>query len=272
MSPIKEPNFFGVEGESMIMPSPTGIRSRGFTVWQFHKYALLFSGVTNQRAIGEGSTLYITSPLAARRIKQSLPQSRLIAILRQPADRAYSDYTFAQQRNLETDCTFEQALADEAICLQEKKPSFCHKADGYYHVQLSVYYDLFPREQIKIYLYEDWIGAPQAMLRDLFRFLQVDEDFVPTILRSNVTRLPKSRRLHSLATHPPQLGRGMRFLPTTARRAVLSALKWMDNKFNLTSPPPIDAEIRTRLTADYREDILKLQDLIGRDLSHGLKT
>jgi hypothetical protein len=45
----------------------------------------------------------------------------------------------------------------------------------------------------------------------------------------------------------------------------------MNDRFNLAPPPPLDPEIRARLTEDYREDILKLQDLIGRDLSHWLK-
>jgi hypothetical protein len=56
------------------------------------------------------------------------------------------------------------------------------------------------------------------------------------------------------------------------RRVTISALRRIDARFNLAPSPPLDPELRARLTEEYREDILKLQDLIGRDLSHWLKT
>jgi hypothetical protein len=273
MSPIKEPHFFAFEGEPPIFPGPAGNYFRLVSVGRAREYALLFAGLTNQRAVGESSTRYLGMPLAAHRICRNLPHSRIIAILRQPATRAYSDYAFMRQVGVEPARTFEEALTHEETRLQEGwLPGLCYKTYGYYHAQLSVYYDLFPREQIKVYLYEDWKNRPQAMLRDLFRFLEVDENFVPEIRRSNVTRLPKSRRLHNWATHSTRLEQLMPFLPVPARCAIVSALQRFDNQFNLAPPPPLDPEIRARLTADYREDILKLQDLIGRDLSHWLKT
>jgi len=108
------------------------------------------------------------------------------------------------------------------------------------------------------------------LLRDLFRFLEVDENFAPEIRRSNVTLLPKNRRLHQLATHPAQLDGRTLFLPAFVRRALSSVLREIDFRFNLAPPPPLDPDTRARLTEGYREDILKLQDLIGRDLSHWL--
>ena len=272
MSPVKEPFFFAFKGEPPIFPAPIGDHIRRVTVWKPAAYALLFAGVTNQRAIGEASTNYLRSPLAAQRIKQSLPQRRIIAILRQPAERAFSHYTFHLERGLDyRGKTFEEALAHEDERVKEGWYSGFHKTNGYYHAHLTDWYARFPREQIKVYLYDDWNNTPQAMLRDLFRFLEVDEDFAPEIRRSNVTLLPKSRRLHSLATNPARIEQTMPFLPATARRAIVSAFRRMNDRFNLAPPPPLDPEIRARLTEDYREDILKLQDLIGRDLSHWLK-
>lgn len=240
-------------------------------MWRPRDYLRLFAQVKNQRAIGEASAAYLYSPATAPRIWKNLPTSRLIALLRQPADRAYSNYQYNVQRHLEPARTFAEALLEEEARRQAGwYPMLFYKVHGYYHAQLSVYYDLFPREQIKVYLYEDWKNTPQAMLRDLFRFLEVDENFAPEIRRSNVTLLPKSRRLHNLAAHPQRIEQLTPFLPTTAQRAVVSALRRIDNQFNLAPPPPLDPEIRARLTADYREDILKLQDLIGRDLAHWL--
>ncbi len=201
-----------------------------------------------------------------------LPRSRLIAILRQPAERAYSDYLFKRERNMEPAGTFEEALAQETERLNQGWHSgLFYKANGFYYTQLSAYYNLFRPEQIKVYLYEDWKNAPQATLRDLFRFLQVDENFAPEIQRRNVTWSHKSPRLHRLANDPTEIER-LAVLPALARRLVVSVLKRIDRRFNLAAPPPLDQQIRVRLTADYREDILKLQDLIGRDLSHWLNT
>lgn len=272
MSPVKEPFFFAFEGEPPLFPGAAGAFFRRAAVWRPHEYAQLFAGVTNERVIGEASATYLASPLAARRIRQNLPSSRIVAILRQPAERAYSAYTFLRQVGFEPLRTFQEALAQEELRIKAGWISILnYKANSYYYDQLAVYYDLFPREQIKVYLYEDWRDTPQAMLRDLFRFLEIDENFVPEIQRSNVTRLPKNRRLHHLAAHSGRIERRLPFLPGPARRAIHSVLRRLDERFNLAPPPPLDSEMRARLTADFREDILKLEDLLERDLSHWLK-
>jgi hypothetical protein len=273
MSPRKSPRFFATAGEPLLFPGPAGDSLRRWAVWRPREYALLFAGVTSQRAIGEASVVYLRSPLAAQRIKQYLPQSRIIAILRQPAERAYSHYMYMRQHRREPACTFEEALAQEEIRMKEGWISgYYYKTNGFYHAQLSAYYDLFPHQQIKVVLHEDLRNTPQVLLRDLFRFLGVDENFAPEIRRSNVTQLPRSQRLHNLATHPARIEQLTPFLPAFARRVIVSALRRVDYKFNLVPPPPLAPEIRARLTEEYREDILKLQDLIGRDLSHWLKT
>ena len=82
--------------------------------------------------------------------------------------------------------------------------------------------------------------------------------------------MPRIPRLHNLAMHPERIEPRLPFLPAFVRRVIVSALREVDSKFNLAPPPPLDPELRTRLTEAYRKDILSLQDLIGRDLSHWL--
>jgi len=188
VSPRKSPRFFATEGEPPLFPGPAGDSLRRWAVWKPRDYALLFAGVTNQRAIGEASVGYLRTPLAAQRIHQYLPHSRIIAILRQPAERAYSHYMYMRQHRREPARTFEEALAQEETRIKEGWISgYYYKANGLYYAQLSIYYDLFPREQIKILLYDDLKDAPHPLLRDLFHFLDVDENFTPEIRRSNVT-------------------------------------------------------------------------------------
>lgn len=273
MSPVKEPHYFACNGQPPVYPGPLGTYLRQHAIWEPLAYARLFAGVTDQRAVGEASPPYLYSSLAAQRIHRNLPRSRIVVILRHPAERAYSNYQQMRQHGVEPLPTFEAALAAEE---QRREagwlPWLFYRTNGYYHAPLSVWYDHFPRERIKVCLFEDWKAKPLTMLRQLFAFLEVDQGFSPGIRRSNVTLLPKSRRFHHWATHPENIDRRAPFLPRIARQATAAVLQRLDSKFNLEPPPPLDPELRSRLTTCYREDILRLQDLIGRDLSNWLKT
>jgi len=304
MSPLKEPNYFGFESEPPIFPGLAGNYYRRTGVWKAVEYGQLFAAVTCEHAIGEASNLYMLSPTAAGRIKHNLPKSRIVAVLRQPAERAYSDYNSMVQHGIEPAHSFAEALADEPKRLREGWSLGIYRKHGYYYAQLSPYYELFPHQQIKIYLYEDWKNAPQAMLRDLFHFLEIDENILPAIQRSNVTRLPKNRRLHLWITrlawdrqrlevnekfsygvqssNISRLSKSRRMIAWVTwlawnrqhnplHRYLISAFHRIDTRFNSTQPPTLDSEIRACLTNDYREDILKLQDLIGRNLSPWLQ-
>ena len=168
------------------------------------------------------------------------------------------------QQAVEPARTFQEALAEEGTRIaQDWFSGLYYKTNGFYGRQLRVWYDLFPRDQIKVCLYEDWCRTPHAMLADVFQFLKVNPDFQPVLARSNVTRVPRSRRLHSLALRPEQ---------TTEKWGRLAAaiIQRMDQNYNLSSPPPLEPLIRQKLTEEYREDTLSLQELIGRDLSQWL--
>jgi hypothetical protein len=271
MSRIKEPLFFAFSGEPPVLAGPNGTFCRRVARWRPRDYMLLFADSKHERVIGEASQVYLRTTEAAQRIKQHLPHSHIIAVLRQPADRAYSHYTFLRQKNIEPARSFSDALAHEATRLKEGWFSgFYHKSNGYYYKQLSTWYDLFPRQQIKVYLYEDWRETPQEMMRDIFRFLKVDDDFQPDIKTSNVTLIPKSHQLHRLAGNQWLENKFGRLLSRRSLQAIQNALIRFDTRFNLTPPPPMDHRIRAELTEEYRKDILMLQDLIGRDLSRWL--
>lgn len=272
MSPVKEPGFFAFDSVPPINAGPVGTYLRRTVIFQPHDYYLLFANVTRQRAIGEATTFYLRSPLAAARIYRTMPHARLIAILRQPAERAYSDYLFFRfNHNVEPAPGFAQALTSEDSRREANWfPGYFYRANGYYYAQLRAYFDFFPREQIKIYLYEDWKSTPQTVLRDIFRFLEVDENFAPVVKRSNVTQYPRIHALHRLIAPPGRMERRFLLLPDSARRKIVSIVEAWDRKYNLIPPPSLDPEIRRQLTEGYREDILKLQDLIGRDLAHWL--
>lgn len=228
MSPIKEPMFFAFSQEKYhFEPGMAAIFRH--TVRNPQQYLLLFAAATNQRAIGEASNIYLRTPWAAQRIHATLPTCQLIAVLRNPVERAYSHYSYMARLGLDRAPDFGEALRLERTEPENRDPFFLYTKMGYYAAQLQVYFELFPRERIRIFLYEDWNDTPRAMLKDLFGFLEVDDTVTPEL---------------------------QRFIPP----------------YKLCPPPPLTAEQSASLTELYRTDILRLQDMLGRDLSHWLDT
>jgi hypothetical protein len=269
MSPSKEPAFFAYEGARPRFIGPGDQKAFAAAVTNIEDYLLLFEPATDQIAIGEASTIYLSlSSISAARIQHHVPNAKLIAVLRQPADRAYSNYQMMVQQGRERE-SFLQALAlEEERSLNNWGSGWRYRKWGFYHALLRPYFERFPREQIRIYLYEDWNSRPQDVLQDIFRFLQVDDLFAPDATRRrNVTHRFRSPALATFMTNPNLLKRVFKsILPVTFNRTIAATVRSM----NTASPQPIDPEIRRRLTSDYREDILKLQNVLGRDLAHWL--
>ena len=185
--------------------------------------------------------------------------------MRQPAERAYSAYTFYHARDFEPLASFAEALAAEPARIQANDtPEFRHRMNGFYHANLRPYYDIFPPEQIRVYLFEEWHADPAGTLKSIFRFLDVDENVPIDVERRNVTHRYRSQQLHRFLARPGQFGKRLhRVLPAVLRSRL--------DRWNQMQPPPMPTQIWRELTEGYREDILKLQTLIGRDLSHWLK-
>jgi hypothetical protein len=274
MSRIKEPHYFLFGGrEPGVSDKPGGMHYRQVAVWRPEKYLNLFEGSEGSRAVGEASTSSIRHPEVARRIHANIPDAKIIAILRQPAERAYSHFLYMVKTADEPAATFQEALDEEEMRREQGWLSgLFHKSNGYYYRQLSAYYDLFPRNQIRVYIYDDWNAAPGEVLADMFAFLGVDTGFRPTSGRHNTTVVPRLRKLNQLAMQPEVIDRKLGRLATSfVRRACRSVVRTLNTRFNLVAPPPLDPSVRNRLTLDYSDDIRQLQELIGRDLSHWLE-
>lgn len=122
------------------------------------------------------------------RIRLYVPHARLIAVLRHPVDRAYSSYLMMVQLGREH-LFFAQALDAEEECQQMNwSCGWRYRANGFYYCLLQPYLERFPREQIRIYLYDDWDMKPLKVLLDIFRFLQVGDTFVPKSVLASARR------------------------------------------------------------------------------------
>lgn len=265
MSPVKEPHFFTLENESPIFVD-AGDAKRAVTRW--NEYQALFEGCRDEVAIGEASTSYLHSEKAAAGLHARFPNARMIAVLRQPIERAYSAYVMYRRDNRESHDDFLQAIEHDQDAKHYRSEGGVYLTRSYYYDALKRYIDLFGRENVQIHLYEDFQRQPQQMLDRLCSHIGVDT-FQPDMSRShNVGGLHKSHTVKQLLTRPNPLRFIARtLLPEPIRVKGRERIK----RLALKSAPPLNAEIWTHLLDRYRDDILRVQDLIGRDLRHWLR-
>ena len=227
MSPIKETNFFALEGKNLDFAGP-GDRDfiNRFSVNSLEAYCAMFQGISNEIAVGEASPLYLYNPTAAKRIQHYIPAAKLIVILRNPVERAYSSFLHLVRDGRELLRDFAQALSEEENRIRSNWDHIWHyKQMGFYYIQLKRYFNTFDFQQIRVYTFEDFLTEPVSILKDIFQFLDVDDLFIPDIsIRHNVSVIEQEKR------------------------------------------PPLTTEVRQQLIETYREDVYSLQELIQRDL------
>ena len=269
MSPIKETNFFVFDG-----PIPDAIKwpkPQRFRVRTFDAYRQLFQRISTEKAIGEASPSYLYTPSVAERIHRRLPNAKMIVILRDPADRAYSGYTMRLRNATETR-SFSQAIRDEDAGVYEPGWEYAkahYVGLGFYARQLKPYLKLFGRSQVAIYLFEDLKADGPGFMREVFRFLEVDDTFATdTSLRHNASGVPRSRLFGPVLRETPLSRAVKKLLPPALRKRAMVVQERLRGR--LLRKETLPAEIRAGLVAGYRDDVLELQEMIQRDLSHWL--
>lgn len=271
MSPKKETNFFALEAEKLYFPDAPQVKRTQKPIDNITAYCDLFRGVADETAVGEASPWYLYHPGVPERIQHYLPDAKLIAILRNPVERAYSHFLNSVRDGAEPFTDFAQALQEEEVRVHNNlEPLRWHYQQmGFYYVQVKRYFETFDRNQIRIYLYDDLKDGPTGLLQDIFQYLAVDDTFAPNMsTRFNMSGFPKSQALHTFLKKKHPIKSVLKpFLPKELRLQITSNLQ---NR-NLEKPAPLSLEMRQRLVELYREDILKLQDLIQRDLAKWLK-
>ncbi len=261
MSPRKEPWFSELTGERGPWLGPRD----GQPVASWDEYERLFAGAGGAKAVGEASTLYLAAPEAPERIRKYLPEARLICILRNPVDRAYSNFLEHVQEGRETVLDFRRAVEAEASRLQRHwAPSWAYTGLGFYGEQLTRYFAAFPREQMLVLLFEDLARDRTGVYQQIFRFLGVHPGIIPVLparLNEN-SGIPKNRLIHVLLTHPNPVRRALRSVLTERQRKAVRS--WLLH--HSLQRPRLDPDLRRQLTERFRQDILRTSALIHRDL------
>jgi hypothetical protein len=225
---------------------------RNFPVTTFEAYEDLFAGASNETAIGEVSPQYFRCPTAAQRIHDNIPNVKLVASLRNPADRAFSGFLMRTRRGESVKSSYEELTLESS-----------HVKEGFYFRRMKRYFDLFPRDNIKIFIFEEFKKDPTKIVIDLFDFLNVDSNYEPdTSTRHNPAGVPKIRWLNRLFFHPKLIRAAKSMLPQNIQMIA----KRVQQK-NLVPPPKFPPDLRAELQKLYRDDILKLEELLNQDLS-----
>lgn len=169
--PIRpEPKFF--------LKDPTPDRDKS---WYLETY---FSDWPNERVAGEKSTSYLETVGVVHRMRDMFPKMKVIFILRNPIERAISNYRFSKKHGLET-LKFDQAISQEDQRLQKRDypdlstNPFAYKHRGLYADMLMPFIQELPTGQLKIVLFDDLKARPESVLTELYEFVGVDPNFRP---------------------------------------------------------------------------------------------
>lgn len=234
------------------------------------EYESLFSGVDAERALGDVSHDYLYyHDESIRNIKRYLHDDvRILIVLRDPRERAYSHYMHHVKGGFSPDRTFEEALARESERMRSGWSwNWHYTAAGLYHDQVKAYLDNF--EHVRIHLYEDLVADAVGLMQDIYGFIGVDERFEPQI---RIRNRGVSLRSHGLnrflrdESRAKELARRALTLAGVSKETI-RGLKKRAMTINAGQKSPMKDETRRALTRLFADDITRLEALIGRDLS-----
>lgn len=237
--------------------------SRGGYYRTLEAYLRLYEGCPEEIRAGDGSTSYLPSPSAPGRIREVRPDARILILLRNPVDRAYSHY-WHQRVGFRETLSFEDALEDEPGRIEAGLTyGFLYVRTGMYYEQVRRFVEAFGT-RVRIYLFDDLRSDPAALCRDIFTFLEVDPGHPVDTSRIHLRSGPlRSSAFGRLLVRPFP---GRRWLVRRWPHR-MRAIKLGVSQKNVTRPPPMDPDTRNRLTEVFRPDVERLEDLLGRDLS-----
>lgn len=260
MSKLKEPRYF-----SHILKAPDfkgpgdDERVNKATITDRERYLQLFKDAQPHQMCGEATTTYLGDPQALMQIARTVKHPKIIIILRNPLERAYSSYCYKRNEGLEPADSFEKAIKDESRRIKENwAPIWHYTARSKYLESTKQALSTFGEQNVKIIRYDSFVSGPERELSQLVDFLSLKYPF-PTSLsihyNDSASLIPQSRFTQSFK----------RF-----RSGVLRLMNGASNASTkkTCSTDDIAKETVTRLQVEFREDILALEKLLDWDLSN----
>jgi hypothetical protein len=245
------------------------------------QYLALFEAAAPEQRVGENSPAYLMSEDAARRIGEAQPDARIIAILREPASFLHSFHLQCLRNHVETEKDFAKAIALEGARREGKRiPRYSHRPHELlysehvrYVEQLQRYRAVFGSERMLVLIYEDFRRDNAATLREVLRFLDVDDSLPVEAIEANPSFSVRSPQLHELL-RSVYMGRGpltRRIKPAItavssrgARRALLRVTR---QRMVYGRPKSADEAVMLELRRRFKGEVLALSEYLDRDLA-----
>jgi hypothetical protein len=268
MPSLKEPHFFARD---------LGTYPRIKTL---QEYTEIFAESTDKHlSVGEASVYYLRSSVAIPNIREFNPDARIIAMFRNPVEMVYSLHSQLLYVSEETERDFETAWR-----LQERRsrgldlppairsPLLVQYAQiGQFGTQAQRALSLFPREQVKLILYDDFTASPQRVYDEVIDFLGIPHDGRAAFPRINENKRARVAWLKAFYRKPPAVLRdAIRSLKQAVGEERISAAKKKMVALNTVREQrsPLSPEFRAELVAVFRDEVALLSRLVNRDLSH----
>ena len=265
MPEIKEPRFFASDLRPLLQAPP------GMLPETFEEYLALFEPARPDQRVGEASPSYLRSAAAARAIAEVQPHAKIIAILREPASFVRSLHLQLMQDHVEKERDLRRAVGQEEI-VREGRRVRRYSDHVHYVEQLRRYHAAFPREQVLVLIYDDFRADNAATVRQILRFLEVDDSWPVPVRDANPTVSVRSPRMdhavRRLSAGRRPMWRGLRraltaALPDRVRRAASRTLR---RRVVYGAPPPADEDFMTELRRRFKPEVTALSEYLQRDL------
>jgi len=243
---------------------PGDAHSQQEWIWRRRDYDALFRPAAEHQVRGESTPFYLWSRPAHRRIAEHLPEVKLVAVVRDPIDRAYSNWMHLWSDGLERESDFERAFVSQQQRVDAGwAPFWRYKDLGLYGEQLKHLYGYVDPARVLVVRYKDIVEGPAATVDEVCRFLGIAESHVSSIPRDN------SRTYAEPGWRTSVFGRAVRtgawlgqFAPPEVWRAasvpIMARLSSGDSH-----RPKLSPDARARLLPHFEEDIALLSELTG---------
>jgi len=253
VSPLEETNFLSYPGEEAARADVPWLR---FPVTTLEQYRSLFADVGDRVAVDLSASCF-GSTVAIERIQRFVPQAGLLLLLRDPVARAYSGYLHRVRKG------YERRPVEEALHPGERAVDL-----GFYSQRLTEFRQAFGGGRVRVWLLEDLRQQPDRTMAEIFTYLGVRPPAsIEGLAVHNAGSLPRSPLVHRLFLTQ----RVRRNVHASVPAAALRPARWLW-RWNQAPPPTLPKAVELRLRALYRDDILRLQGILGRDLGSWLVT
>jgi hypothetical protein len=261
----KELHYFSCEYMKKQMGGPGDTRILPSLCVSRQEYRAYYDNVHAQRAVGDASPSYFYFTEVIARIQAELGRPQMVLAIRDPIEKAYSQYMHLVRDNRET-LEFYDALMAEGQRRQEGWSAFWRYAESsLYAEKIKRYLQVFGEDHMKIILFEDLASAPHLVMHDLFQFLGVDASFHPrTETVHNKSGKPKSKILADFIAKPNVVTSvAKQMIPESVRTAVRVALL----NINTGSKGKIDSQAQAYLREYFYHDVCEVERIVGRKLA-----